>query len=277
MRPVISELSEPALTEFVKSDVIAAVGFFEKTIEQRIALEVFTELATELNAEMPFAYTFDPSTISEFNVTETPSVFVIKQGEDNYELLVPNAETREDMKTEIKNFLHTYQLPLLEEIRHGNYEKYSRTGLPIGFLFVEWSDISHNRIKHQVREVAKQMHGSIAFGWVDADRYPNHHMHVGLKPSQIPGFGILDTKSNLGYGMKEEVSEATVQDFCQAYLEERIERDIKSEEEVPWVEGQVHKIVYVDFDSLALDAEKDVLVLFHATEYCAHCEETGND
>ena len=94
----------------------------------------------------------------------------------------------------------------------------------------------------------------------------------GLKDSQLPGIAIVDSREkNISkYLMKGEFNAENIIQFYQDWKEGKLQKYVISEEIPINIKGNVITLVGNNFDEIAYDQSKDVLIMFY-DQYCNYC------
>merc|ERR1712032_1779806 len=141
------------------------------------------------------------------------------------------------------------------------------------FQSAEAENYEHNL--HQARKVAADMGGDIMFVTVTTDE-PEHKRVLeffGISEDEVPTFRLSAGDDMTKYKPdNKEITEENLRAFIAAYKAGDLKPNLKSDP-IPedWNANPVKVIVGKNFDEVALDASKDVLVEFYAP-WCGHCK-----
>jgi len=173
----------------------------------------------------------------------------------------------------IESFIQLNSIPLMDEIGPDNFMKYQQSQLPLAYLFVE-SDSERSKVGSMVESIAREFKNRMNFVYVDATKYGPHASSLNLK-MEWPAFVIHDQVTNAKYPLDTSSSQPLTKDMVrnlvQAVLDGKAEPSLKSQPIPPNNEGPVKVIVGKEFNKIALDPHKDVLVEFYAP-WCGHCK-----
>jgi len=141
-------------------------------------------------------------------------------------------------------------------------------------IFGSAKDDDHEQRLHNARKVAKDYRGKLMFVSVTTDE--EEHKRV------LDFFGIWDTPTFRIANVQEDFvkykpeandfSEESIRKFVELYLAGSLVPDLKTAD-LPedWDSTPVKVLVGSNFNDVALDASKDVLVEFYAP-WCGHCK-----
>ncbi|CAD5216539.1 unnamed protein product [Bursaphelenchus okinawaensis] len=142
-------------------------------------------------------------------------------------------------------------------------------------LFYKQSEETE-QIKKDFRKAAKQFKGTILFVQVDVMVETNDRIcdFFGVDPEDIPTIRAMSRKDGLKKfaPAKNKLSSSAIAKFAEDFKADKLSTYLKSQE-IPedWNKGLITVIVGKNFDEVARDPKKHVLVEFHAP-WCAHCQ-----
>ncbi|KAJ2779156.1 protein disulfide-isomerase precursor [Coemansia interrupta] len=261
--PALSELSSDNFNKFTVSDRVVIVGFIEDTASPEYA--ELESLAKELRDEYTFGVVTDKELAAEQGIAES-GVVVYKTFDDGKDVF--EGDITADA---LRSFVKASSVPIFDEISGENYSMYAQTGLPFAFAFFD-SDESRKLLEEQIYPVAKQHKGAINFVLIDANKYASQADHLNLK-HEWPAFAIQN-QGNLAkfpFPQDKEITEESIESFVKDFTNDKLAPSYKSEPIPETNDKGVFVLVSDQFEEVAMDKNKDVLVEFYAP-WCGHCK-----
>lgn len=263
--PAVSTVTASNLTEFKAKDRLVLVAYLaEGDSKER---KTFADLAEENRDEYVFGTVSDADAANAAGVS-TPAVVLYRQFDE------PEVKHSGKFEAEdIKSFLSTERIPLIDEVGPDNFANYAEAGLPLAYYFTEPDAEGRDAAIESLKPIAKQYRGKISFVWIDAVKFVNHAKGLNLQGESWPAFAIQDIQAATKYPLDNlgKDSAKTIEDFIQQFLAGKLEPSIKSEPVPKEQSGPVYVLVAEEFDKVVFDTKKDVLVEFYAP-WCGHCK-----
>ncbi|KAJ2231574.1 protein disulfide-isomerase precursor [Coemansia sp. RSA 485] len=261
--PALSELSSDNFNKFSVSDRVVIIGYIDDVESPEYA--ELESIAKEMRDEFTFGVVTDKELAADHGVTENGVVIfkTFDDGKDIYEGPI-TADA-------IRSFVKASSVPILDEISGENYSMYAQTGLPFGFAFFD-SDESRKALEEQIYPIAKQYKGVINFVLIDAGKYASQADHLNLK-HEWPAFAIQNQTSlaKFPFPQDKEITEEGIEEFVKNFIDNKIEPSYKSEPIPESNDDSVFVLVSKQFNEVAFDKSKDVLLEFYAP-WCGHCK-----
>jgi len=176
-------------------------------------------------------------------------------------------------KAALEAFIGAESFPLVGEIGPDNFQKYVQRELPIVWMFLDLANTAvTDKVLADTTKAASQFKGVLSFVKLDGVRWAEHAKNFGLS-GNTPGVVLEDRVTDKNYVFPESSTLTTesLVAHCQGYIDGTLAPTIKSEEVPVPNDGPVTVIVGKNFDSIVLDATKDVFVEFYAP-WCGHCK-----
>lgn len=254
--PPVSELTADKIADFSASDKVVVIGFFEDTTSSDY--KAFESVANKLRDDFLFGATTD-STAAEQHEVKVPAIVLFKQFDEG-----KNTFGEKLTEDGIADFVKTNSVPLMDDIGPENYGKYVSSGLPIAYLFIAKPE-ERKTAGAEIESLAKEYKGKIHFVYIDAGKYGGHGKNLNLK-EKWPAFVIQEPEHNLKFPFDQEkqITKKDVQKFLDDYVNKKLKPSTKSEKEPEKNDGPVKVIVGTNYEKIALDKTKDVLVEFYA-------------
>lgn len=178
----------------------------------------------------------------------------------------------------VKKFIQTNALPLLVEFNHETAQKIFGGEIKSHLLlFLTKEDESFDKISEAARSVAKPFKDQVLFVTIDAAEEDHQRIleFFGIKKEEIPVARLIKLEEDMAKYKPDsnELTSENIQKFVQDFLDGKLKQHLLSQE-LPedWDKEPVKVLVATNFEKVALDPSKDVLVEFYAP-WCGHCKQ----
>ncbi|KAH7821760.1 Protein disulfide-isomerase [Monocercomonoides exilis] len=192
-------------------------------------------------------------------------------------------------KEKLASWVEEAKQPLFEQLGWGNTKKYGSPDVPVGYYFCKMNYMEPDWLNRQVAKVAHHFKGKMLFVIVDHTENPKLTETMGIAVENMPGFAIEDwypspfgkARAHWAHAPNDENPRPSIEadeiiEFCQKYLDGKLQMNLRSEP-IPTVqESNVTKVVGDTFKSIVLDETKDVFIRFHAN-WCDKCKKMAFD
>jgi len=256
--------------EFAAANNIVVLGLF-KDLESEAAKQ-YLAAAQEID-DFRFGISADADVLKEYEVAGDAAVLLLKKFDD------PKVAFDGEIKSDaIVKFVKTESLPLVIEFNHESAQKIFGGEVKNHLLlFVGKSHADAEKITGAARDVAKDFKGKVLFVTVDTDE--DEHQRIleffGMKKDELPAMRLIHLEEEMTKYKPEatELTGETMKTFVQTFIDGNLKPHLLSEE-IPddWDKNPVKVLVSKNFDSVAFDKSKDVLVEFYAP-WCGHCKQ----
>jgi len=260
--PAVSVLTGDKIEEFIKSDRVVVMGFSD-TVEGS-DMEVFKKIANVFRTTYVFGWTTDSAAVSKHG----KGVVLFKQF-DNGKAVFSGEMTEENLK----KFVETESIPLMDDIGPNNYQKYMEAGLPLVYLFTQSAE-EKKAAGSVVEPLASQYKGKINFVHIDAMKFGGHAPYLNTE-QKWPALVIHDKNEakDLKYPFPQDktLDKATVETFFADFVSGSLKPKFKSEPVPETNDGPVKVVVHSEYEKIVMDKSKDVLLEIYAP-WCGHCK-----
>lgn len=259
--PAVSPLKNAdELKTFREADDVAVVGFFKDTKSD--AYTTFSRVAEQMRADHSFA------AMSEIPASYKDGQIVLFKKFDEGEVVF--AET---LSTEaLAKFVTRESIPLTAEIGPENYTKYVDSGIPLAYFFYA-DEKQREQFTAPLQAAAKAVKGKVNVVFINGGLYGQHAEVLNL-PQEWPAFAVHDMTSDLKYPLakSEKITAETLTKHLEGFVAGTIKPHFKSEP-IPKDDPSqpIVTLVHDNFDKIAMDKNKDVLVEIYAP-WCGACK-----
>jgi len=254
----------------IEDKEVVVVGFFKDAESE--AAKAFLEAAAS-NDEVGFGITSNGDVFAEHKVEGDASVVLFKkfdEGRNDFEGEI-NAEA-------ITKFIGANSLPLVVEFNQDTAQKIFSGDIKSHLLLFAGASTEEYKAQMEVTgAVAKENKGKMLFVSINTDEEDHKRImeFFGLTEEELPAMRIIHLEEDMAKYKPEAagITEENMKAFVEAYNKGELKQHLMSEE-VPddWDKNPVKVLVGKNFDEVALDKTKDVLVEFYAP-WCGHCKQ----
>lgn len=253
--------SVDAAKAFVDDNDIAVVGFFKDAASE--AAKAFLATADSLD-DYPFGMTADDAVFSEYKV-EKDNVVIFKKFD----------EGRNDLEGEVTEealakFISGNALPLVVEFNQDTAQKIFSGDVKSHLLMFLSAESEEFKAKTDIaREIAKDYKGEMLFVTINTDEEDHKRImeFFGMEESELPSMRIIRLEEDMSKYKPDstELSDANMRAFIKQYMDGALKPHLMSQD-IPedWDKNPVKVLVGKNFEEVALDTKKDVLVEFYA-------------
>uniref|UniRef100_A0A6G1S3N2 Protein disulfide-isomerase n=1 Tax=Aceria tosichella TaxID=561515 RepID=A0A6G1S3N2_9ACAR len=184
-----------------------------------------------------------------------------------------------DLKSaiELKRFIQANSLPLVVTFDQKNAQKIFGGDIKAhNLLFISKSDSRTDGILEEFKKSAAEFKEKVLFVVIDSDQDEHERIieYFGLKKDELPGLRFIklhDKMTKYKYAHDELVADK-ITEFVSGVLDNKIKPHLLTQD-LPedWDKNPVKVLVGTNFDEVAFDKTKDVLVEFYAP-WCGHCK-----
>lgn len=252
------------LKKFRDSDEVVIVGFFKD--EKSEAASVYARVAEQMRSDFSFA-----------SMSEIPSnykdgqVFLFKKFDEGEVAFPESAITVESLA----KFVARESIHLTAEIGPENYAKYIDSGIPMAYFFYA-DDKQKEQFLPMLQAAAKIVKGKVNTVLINGALYGQHAEVLNL-PQEWPGFAIHDMAADTKYPLPkgETITAESLTKHMEAFVSGTLKPNFKSEP-IPAEDASqvIRTLVHDNFEEVAMDKNKDVLVEIYAP-WCGACKRIG--
>lgn len=178
----------------------------------------------------------------------------------------------------LKKFINSNSLPLIIEFNHETAQKIFGGDIKSHLLLFLNKDEDHfEKVTEAARSVAKPFKEQVLFVTIDAKEEDHQRIleFFGMKKEEVPAARLIRLEEDMAKYKPEsnDLSAETLKEFVQNFLDGKLKQHLLSQD-LPedWDKEPVKVLVASNFDEVAFDSKKNVLVEFYAP-WCGHCKQ----
>lgn len=178
----------------------------------------------------------------------------------------------------INKFVASNALPLVVDFNHETAQKIFSGEIKSHLLLFLSKKSDEYKGQHEIAtKIAKDHKGQLLFVSIDTDEEDHKRIleFFGMKEEELPGMRIIKLAEDMAKYKPADnsITEDNIRSFVSDYLAGNLKQHLLSEE-VPedWDANPVKVLVGKNFEQVAKDADKHVLVEFYAP-WCGHCKQ----
>lgn len=258
--PAAKDLTTVELAEeFIKDNQVAVIGFF--TDLESAEAKAFTTSANAVD-EYPFGITSSVDVFKKYE-TESGKIILFKQFDEGKAVFDGTFD-----EASIKKFVTSEAMPLIVDFNHDSAQKIFGGDIKSHLLFFLSKEAGHfEKYAEPAKDIAKQYRDKILFVTINSDEEDHNRIleFFGMKKEEIPSMRIIQLQEDMAKfkPTKADLSVDAIKDFVQSFLDGKLKQHLLSQE-LPedWDKTPVKTLVSTNFDEVAFDKTKDVLVEF---------------
>ncbi|XP_042204446.1 protein disulfide-isomerase-like isoform X1 [Homarus americanus] len=254
---------------FIEEKPVVVIGFF-KDQESAEAKEFLA--AASSTDDFPFGITSEAAVFSEYGL-EADGIILFKDFDEG-----KNVYDGDVTEAEITKFVAANSLPLVVDFNHETASKIFGGEIKSHLLVFLSKEAGHYDAHLEAcRGAAKGFKGQVLFVTINTDEEDHSRIleFFGMKKEEVPGLRIIKLEEDMAKYKPEsyDLSESALVSFVQSFLDGKLRQHLLSQE-IPedWEKEPVKVLVAANFDEVAFNKEKDVLVEFYAP-WCGHCKQ----
>jgi len=268
--PALTCADVDAAKKFIADNKVAVMGFFKDVNSE--AAKAFLEVAASLD-DFKFGITSEKMILEDYEVTEDAAIVLFKDFDEKKNVFDDKFEVEV-----ITKFVEANSMPMVVEFNHESAQKiFSGSIKSHLLLFVSYKSDEYAAQKEMASKIAKDFKGQLLFVTVDTDE--DDHKRIleffGIKEDELPGMRLIKLEEDMAKYKPQTnaIDEDSIRAFVKGFLDGSLKQHLLSED-VPedWDKEAVKVLVGKNFEEVAMDTNKHVLVEFYAP-WCGHCKQ----
>lgn len=263
--PAATEVKSTEEAEAIlKDNKVAVFGFFKNSGSDEA--KAFLDVAGGVD-EYPFAITDNDDVFAKYEAKDG-AIVLFKQFDEGKAVF-----EGEFNEADIKKFLTTQSLPLIVEFNHESAQKIFGGEIKSHLLMFVSKEAGHlEKYAEKAKEVAKKYREEVLFVTINADEEDHKRIldFFGMEKEEVPSMRLIRLEEDMAKYKPEnsELSAENIEFFVQTYLDGKLKQHLLSQK-LPedWDKQPVKVLVSSNFDDVAFNKDKDVLIEFYAPWY----------
>lgn len=248
---------------------IALIGFFKKQDSDNA--KAFIGAANALDS-FAFAITSNDDVIAKYEGKDE-TIVLFKPFDDK-----KNVYDGDYSLESLKKFVQVESLPLIVEFNHESASKIFGGQIKSHLLFFVSKEAGHvEKFVTPLKDLAKKYRDEILFVTISSDEEDHARIFefFGMTKDEVPTVRLIKLEEDMAKYKPEkaDLSAETIGEFLTKFMEGKLKQHLLSQD-LPddWDKNPVKVLVASNFDDVAFDKTKDVLVEFYAP-WCGHCKQ----
>ncbi|CAB4064080.1 PDIA1 [Lepeophtheirus salmonis] len=249
---------------------VAVLGLF-KDVESDAA-KAYLDAALSMDDET-FLISSQDAVFAEYEIKGDSAVILLKKFDEGR-----NDKTDDFTAESISAFISTNALPSVIEFNHDSAQKIFSGEIKNHILFfMSGKSEAFDQTVKMVNPIAKDHKGKMLFVTIDTDEEDHKRIleFFGVKEDELPTMRLIKLEEDMSKFRPDnlEITESNIRAFIKSFFDGTLKQHLLSEE-VPkdWDKEDVKVLVGKNFEEVAMNKDKNVLVEFYAP-WCGHCKQ----
>lgn len=247
--------------KFVKSNTVTVIGFFKD--RESAEAKAFLHAANIVD-EFPFAITSNEAVYKEYDA-KCGAIILFKDFDEG-KAVFEGEITDEN----VKKFVTSNSMPLVVEFNHDSAQRIFGGEIKNHLLlFLSKESGQIDKIRESIKDIAKKYREQVLFVSINADEEDHQRIleFFGMKKEEVPSMRLIRLEDDMSKYKPESdaITAENIDQFVQKFLDGKLKKHLLSQD-LPddWDKTPVKTLVSSNFDAIAFDDKKDVLVEFYA-------------
>jgi protein disulfide-isomerase A1 len=249
--PPVVELTSATIDEF-KSQIEQGISVIARLKKSSEEYNSYYSVAETLRGDIKFAFI-------DIDSEAQPEIKLLKPYDEKV-----NTYSGDFSSNSLEGFIKVYSMKLLPDVGEHNFKSILAVGNPIGYFFYE-SDEQKAEYEEQLQRLAGKFREHVLIAAVNASIYGDFAESLSLE-QRWPAFAIQTIADDRSYPFHQDepITIDNLDQFLESFVLGNLSPTMKSDP-IPLInDGPVKIVVGDEFEDIVFDADKDVLVAFHA-------------
>merc|ERR1712180_168152 len=265
--PAVAVATVEEAAAFAKDKEVSVIGFFADQTSE--AAKAFLDAASNMDG-FTFAISSSPDVAKEYKV-EGDAVVLLKTFDDGRAVLSEGIT-----EEAVSKFVSSESLPLGVEFNQETAQKIFSGEIKSHLLaFLSKKAESHADDVTMLKSIATENKGKMLFVTINTDEEDHKRIleFFGITESELPTYRAIKLGEDMAKYKPEDDKFENAEQFVIDFMDGKLKQHLMSQD-VPedWDKEGVKVLVGKNFQEVAMNVEKDVLVEFYAP-WCGHCKQ----
>lgn len=247
--------------KLIKDNQVVVIGFFKD--QDSTEAKEFLNVANSVD-EYPFGITSNEDVYKKYDA-KCGAIILFKQFDDG--VTVYDGESTAE---KIKQFVMSESMPIIVDFNHDSAQRIFGGDIKSHLLLFLSKEAGHTeKYAVPIKDMAKEYRDRVLFVNINSDEEDHQRIleFFGMKKEEVPSMRLIKLEEDMAKYKppSSDLSPSAIRDFVQSFLDGKLKQHLLSQEAPEdWDKTPVKTLVATNFDEVAFNKDKDVLVEFYA-------------